>query len=215
MNNYLLILIIIFGSIVGCMIAYFEYKKNIKKENEYWIWWSKIKNEAYARGKKEAEDALQNINKEGLMIGENVNLNSLKGKHFLSGVDFDSHKWEDDYNEDSNTMLFILDGITYEAIEDPDDGYRSTLGSLTITNKKVKNIFPKHEVLCVTKNKEYADYADYADGDGELIEMVDVITGKVVLEVGTDICEEYYPSCVMRWCPENLAINSKKERDEN
>jgi hypothetical protein len=151
---------------------------------------------------------------EKLVMSKNVNLNSLKGKHFLSGVDFDSHKWEDDYNEDSNTMLFILDGITYEAIEDPDDGYRSSIGSLTITNKKVKNTFPKHEVLCEMKNEEYVNDVNYADDD-ELIEMVDVITGKVVLEVGTDISEEYYPSCVMRWYPENLAINSKRKRDEN
>lgn len=141
-------------------------------------------------------------------MGKNINLNSLKGKHFLSGVDFGIHKWKDKYREDSNTMIFILDDITYEAIEDPSDGYRSCLDSLVITNKKVKNTFTKHEVLCRKKKED-----KYANHD--TLEFIDVITGEIVLEVGTDNYDDWYPCCVMRWCPENLAINSKRERDEN
>jgi hypothetical protein len=37
--------------------------------------------------------------------------------------------------------------------------------------------------------------------------FTDVVTGKVVLEVGTDNTEDYYPYCVMNWSPENLACN--------
>jgi hypothetical protein len=41
----------------------------------------------------------------------------------------------------------------------------------------------------------------------DTIQFIDVVTGKVVLEVGTDNTDDYYPYCVMNWYPENLACN--------
>lgn len=139
---------------------------------------------------------------------EKVELESLVGKHFLSGVDFGIHKWNSGFSEESCTMLFILDDVTYEAIEDPDDGYRSCLESLMVSDKEVRTKFPKQEVVC--KMKE--DDKNYSN---DILQFIDVITGKVVLEVGTDHYDDYYPCCVMNWYPENLAINNRVSTDEN
>ena len=45
------------------------------------------------------------------------------------------------------------------------------------------------------------------------IQFVDVITEKIVLEVGTDNTDDYYPYCVMYWTPENLSINIDKSNE--
>ena len=52
------------------------------------------------------------------------------------------------------------------------------------------------------------DDSDWEKND--TIQFIDVVTGKVVLEVGTDITDDYYPYCVLRWSPQNLAINVGK-----
>lgn len=33
----------------------------------------------------------------------------------------------------------------------------------------------------------------------DTIQFIDVVTGKVVLEIGTDNTDDYYPYCVMNW----------------
>lgn len=41
----------------------------------------------------------------------------------------------------------------------------------------------------------------------DVIQFYDVVTNKIVLELGTESVDDYYPCCVMSWHPENLAIN--------
>ena len=130
----------------------------------------------------------------------------LIGLHQLSGVDESSeiiHSVWGGVDESVGVILFIIDGITYKAVENPDDGYRSYCKGLEITEDKISNTFPPQSVL--GKMKEEDDY-----GKHDIIEFVDVVTGKVVLEVGTADTDDYYPCCVMYWKPENLAINQNK-----
>ena len=43
----------------------------------------------------------------------------------------------------------------------------------------------------------------------DILELIDVVTGKLVLEVGTDYSDDYYPSFVANFNPEAMALNSK------
>lgn len=57
----------------------------------------------------------------------NFNRDWLNGTHILTGVGFGSLVRKDSlgYSEKVNTVLFTLDGKNYQAVENPDDGYRS------------------------------------------------------------------------------------------
>ena len=126
---------------------------------------------------------------------ENVTFESLVGNHILSGVDVIGSS-----TNDGNSVLFILDDITYEAEEDPSDGYRSYLGNLSIINQKVSNTFYPHEVIVQIKS--------YIDGTAAtILEFIDVETNDPVLQLGTANEDDYYPYCVIHYNPENLALN--------
>jgi hypothetical protein len=118
-----------------------------------------------------------------------VQLEELIGEHYLSGVEFDLD------NPTSNGVYFSLDNVVYFAEEDDPDGLRSSLGNITITSrKKLKNSFEEQKVIIEVKD--------------EMLIMYDDVTGKLVFELGTDNTDEYYPLCIMRFTPENMAINS-------
>ena len=123
----------------------------------------------------------------------------------LSGVDITTEKklrYGDTY-EDAEVVRFILDGKTYRAIEDPDDGYRSYLNEIEETDEKITNEFEPQKVI--GKMKENSEYQN-----NDTILFFDAITEKVVLEVGTDNTDDYYPYCVIYWNPENLSINADR-----
>jgi len=134
-----------------------------------------------------------------------MELKDLVGEHELSGVDTTTERVKQygDYYEDCEVVRFVLDGKTYKATEDPDDGYRSYLKELEVTDEKVANSFPPQKV--VGKMKDDSDWEK-----NDTIQFIDTTTGKVVLEVGTDNNDDYYPYCVLYWSPENLAINAGK-----
>jgi len=134
-----------------------------------------------------------------------MELKDLVGEHELSGVDTTTERVKKYgyYHEDCEVVRFVIDGKTYKAIEDPDDGYRSYLMELEVTDEKVINSFPPQKVIGKMK-----DDSDWEKND--TIQFIDATTKKVVLEVGTDNTDAYYPYCVLHWSPENLAINAGK-----
>lgn len=125
-----------------------------------------------------------------------MKLKDLVGLHDLSGVDVATEMYGGNV---VNVVRFVLDGKTYKAIEDPDDGYRSYLSNLKVTDEKVTNNFPPQKVVGTMKGAGWYEH--------DIILFIDIVTGKVVLEVGTEDVSDYYPCCVLRWHPENLAIN--------
>ena len=134
---------------------------------------------------------------------ETVELKSLIGKHFLTGVDYSNesvkrYEWDESMT-DCQVIRFVLDGKTYTATEDPNDGYRSCLGSIFVTKDKVKNKFKKVMVMGIMKPDTYYK--------NDTLQLWDVETGKLVLEVGTDNHDDYYPSFVGVFYPENLVHN--------
>ena|SRR5690554_4167382 len=125
-----------------------------------------------------------------------MKLKDLVGLHDLSGVDVATEMYGGDV---VNVVRFVLDGKTYKATEDPDDGYRSYLAEIEVTDEKVTNNFPPQKVVGTMKVAGWYEH--------DTILFIDIVTGKVVLKVGTDDVSDYYPYCVLRWHPENLAIN--------
>lgn len=138
--------------------------------------------------------------------GNDMELADLIGEHVLSGVDMTDEDMPSDWSDESayhgSVCRFILDGRTYTAREDDNDGYRSAMRDL-VEGGEVKNVFPPQRVLCSLQTEgEYG-------GKGEILVMRDVVTGKEVLQVGTDNMDDYYPSFVANFRPENMAINSQ------
>lgn len=131
-------------------------------------------------------------------------LDDLIGEHLLSGVDFgvippDHDKYR---YEDSNTMTFILDGHAYLVSEDPSDGYRSSMNDIVeVPPATVKNTFDQVRVLGRMRTR-----GSYGSTD-DVLELIDVVTTKLVLEAGTENSDDYYPSYVANFTPENMACN--------
>lgn len=133
-----------------------------------------------------------------------MELESLVGLRTLTGVemgvlppDKDAYRYED-----ANTMAFILDGTTYVATEDPEDGYRSCMRDLNVClpPTTLTNTFPPCQVLCRMQGSSYGE-------KNEILECIDIVTGQVVLEVGTSNTDDYYPSFVANFMPHNMAGN--------
>ena len=133
-----------------------------------------------------------------------INLKTLVGKHILSGVDTETESIKvydhSDY-EDSQVIRFCLDDVVYTAVEDPSDGYRSSLVYCIKDHKEIKNKIKGVEVFGV-----YMSRSAYGDSS-DIIQFYDTTTNEVVLTVGTDHSDDYYPSFIGYWNPVNLSIN--------
>lgn len=126
----------------------------------------------------------------------------------LTGVDISTvseKTWSDQF-EYCQVINFILDGITYSAIEDPNDGYRSSLKEVRITDTKVTNVFPPCTVRVEKCSARIVD-AYRQDCQDDTILFIDTVTGKTVMEVGTSNADDYYPSYVNSFMPENMSCN--------
>jgi hypothetical protein len=131
-----------------------------------------------------------------------MELNELVGKHILSGVDMSNESilsWGDCY-ENCQVIRFVLDGKTYMAVEDPNDGYRSSMRNIEESDSVVSNTFPGVEVMAFMKK-------DAAYGNDDVLELMDTKNGKTILSVGTGNFDDYYPYWVAEFTPENMAIN--------
>lgn len=135
-----------------------------------------------------------------------MELQDFKGKYQLQGVDEFTgtvKTWGDNF-EDCSAIRFKLDGVVYVATEDPNDGYRSYLGELKIDDVDTKNPFSGVEVVASYRNiNKYNETS-------EIIDFIDTTTGEVVLSVGTDNSDDYYPCFVAHFNPAAMSINAGK-----
>jgi hypothetical protein len=122
---------------------------------------------------------------------KNLTLNELCGKHTLQGVEYRNDGYSD-------ILLFKLDGITYKATEDPEDGYRSHMEELEVVEQPPRYAF-ETEVVCSMREAR----------DAEILEMRDTQNGKTILRIGTENTWDYYPYCVMEWMPQNMSCNQE------
>lgn len=134
-----------------------------------------------------------------------IDPHALIGMHMLSGVDrFSTSHNTTLSNRMAECFRFCLDGITYAAMEDPSDGYRSSMECLYTDGESINMSFAAVSVLLIKKQQ-----GQYSKGDS-VFQMIDVLNGNVVLEFGTENSDDYYPSFVASWKPENLYINKGK-----
>lgn len=92
-------------------------------------------------------------------------------------------------------LQFRIGDLTFEAVEDENDGYRSSLDEVKLINKNIRPTFREEVTIqsCDT---------GYFNG----IQLVNTI-GKAVLVIGTDNYEDYYPVFVFDYQPLNLTQN--------
>lgn len=133
-----------------------------------------------------------------------IDLKNLVGIHMLDAVDFTEETVEScGCQEDASVCRFRIDGVTYVAAEDPEDGYRSCMaGLLRDDATSLTNVFEPVEVLA-----RYVDQDDDWGYQCDILQFFDTTTGKLVLEVGTHNTDDYYPNYVANFKPENMAIN--------
>jgi len=130
-----------------------------------------------------------------------VELEDLVGMHTLSGVDRVTITPEvEEYKYgDADVLNFVLDGKVHSAIEADNDGYRSMLGQIFVSEGKLENMFVPVGVLGVMR--EHSSYAC------EILDLYDVANGKLVLSVGTENSDDWYPWFVAEFEPRNLHVN--------
>ena len=135
-----------------------------------------------------------------------MELKDLVGLHKLSGVDMDSSKVIEPYGseyEDCEVVRFVLDGRTYTVIEDPNDGYRSSMKDIAVSTDPVSNSFPPVSVFALMRR-------DGSCEKHEVLEMYDVVTTGLVLAVGTGNTDDYYPYFVGEFNPKEMVTNKDK-----
>jgi hypothetical protein len=139
-----------------------------------------------------------------------VDLETLVGEHELSGVDGDRIMVKDwcDREEPCEVLRFVLDGKTYEAVEDPSDGYRSDMAYFRTTDTPIKNMFAPVKVI-----GRYRTKGEYSGTDA-VLELIDAANGKLILEVGASNVDDYYPSFVANWIPGDMAVNAITAQEE-
>jgi hypothetical protein len=139
-----------------------------------------------------------------------MELKELEGSHKLSGVSYvnemlNGGEFTNEYSWNDGAVCvisFILDGITYTAVEDANDGYRSAIGNLFINEFVCSNTFEPIDVIC--KHKTEYNVNDFSKRYCDILEIYSIKSGKIILTVGTDNTDDYYPSFVSDWNPKNL-----------
>lgn len=130
----------------------------------------------------------------------NVELADLAGDHILTGIERGYNP--DPYNQYQNVecLRFTLDGITFEIEEDPDDGYRSSARNLVVSARPIASFDPV-PVHCVHDAGKPNSYRN---------DIIEIYVGdKLLIRTGTCDVDDYYPSWVSEWNPENLPVNQE------
>lgn len=127
-----------------------------------------------------------------------MQLEDLIGPHKLTYAARTDIKHPFDYDKDC--IVWGMDGKIYMAIEDINDGYRSSLGLIFVADGDMyelssypefinRNVIVRH----VTKSEYY--------GVSDIVEFIDIETGHLWMRLGTDNIDDYYPSFIAQWYP--------------
>ena len=124
-------------------------------------------------------------------VDEMISFEELYGIHVISGFENTIDKFG------FSAVKFILDGKTYMAVCDPDDGWRSSLGCIVKTEDKCATNLPN---IIVEIRK-----ADDKDLSGIVFIIRDNrYSARPFIWLGTLWTDSWYPSCEMRYIPENI-----------
>jgi|1_EtaG_2_1085319.scaffolds.fasta_scaffold39633_3 hypothetical protein len=126
--------------------------------------------------------------------------------HFqnLTGLELDY------YGADAGDHTFKVDDIVFKVLEDPNDGYRSCLGTIDYTGEHNSIFFGTAIARVRIETYDSADEGAYAEREDDYeprygvcqgYRLVDVADGHVWLEFGTDNYDDYYPCFIFRHRP--------------
>lgn len=107
------------------------------------------------------------------------------------------------FDVDSCGIAFTLDGVTYLCFEDGNDGYRSSAGPLLSYPGMPYEMggwqgeYVRWPVICSWLEREEGEWR----GACEILDVRHADTGAVLLRVGTENTDDYYPSFVADWNP--------------
>ena len=94
--------------------------------------------------------------------------------------------------------MFKLDELVFEALEDPDDGYRSSLGAILVReDTKLFHRLPIAKVIVDGINNGSMDKGGI---DGHVLRDVD--TNHIWLKIGTGDTDDYYPYFAFNYTPD-------------
>ncbi len=115
------------------------------------------------------------------------------------------------FDPDSSGVAFELGDFTVFVFEDPSDGYRSCAVEPMIVHSPMYafGCDPDYIRVPVTVSRWEKGAGDDYEPDG--IQMKDRRNGKVILTLGTSNSDDYYPSFVCDWQPENIAGNAASD----
>lgn len=125
-----------------------------------------------------------------------VELEDLVGDRFLSDVGY--YDWNPNPSDyDGVTFNFILDGMLYAVVEDANDGYRSSLRDVFVTDHigQVSNTFSPVAVVCEM------------DKEHDVLHILDKVTGEPIIRIGTEEHDWYYPCFINNYNPEAMSVN--------
>lgn len=132
-----------------------------------------------------------------------ISLGQMCGKHILTGAGYCQREGQH-YWESYAAGWFVLDGIKYIAYADPSDGYRSCMDELVACEPQSKDhLFEGVEVLCKM------NYSGKECLHSVILEIYDANNHEIILSVGTDNTDDYYPQFVFEYIPENMACNKE------
>lgn len=110
------------------------------------------------------------------------------------------------FNSEASGVALDLEDMTVFVFEDPSDGYRSCAAAPLVAKCSLYEFGCSPEYLRVPVLIQRWTKSDYGTPDG--VEFIDRRNGKVILLLGTDNSDDYYPSFTCDWRPANLADNT-------
>ncbi len=138
-------------------------------------------------------------------------LMDLVGIHLMTGIETGTVKiksWWSKEEDDCNYVKFRLDGVTYMAVEDPDDGYRSCCRELEIVDGECRTSLPGIIVECKMRDDVHDDI--WGTEENDILEFYDIDNKQMFMAVGTGNTTDYYPYFVFEYIPEVLCCNATK-----
>ena len=136
-------------------------------------------------------------------------LKDLCGTHLFQGIEVSMKKNTSSSSifqeyENCQVVRIMLDGETFEFMENPDDGYRSFCEDVIISNDIPRYTFPDYEIIC--KMKPDDKYSKH-----EVLIAEDPNAGLTIFEIGTLYVDDYYPCWHFEYHPENMHCNKGDE----
>ena len=111
----------------------------------------------------------------------------------LVGVDLDFYGAE--------SQAFKVDGVVFEVLEDPDDGYRSHMAGILARSEKDYNFYSKPFATVRLEKIDVEERDDYSCERMHGYKLVDNDDGHVWLTFGTEWYDDYYPMFRFEYTP--------------